>query len=144
MANLSFKMKKRWLLEPGRQNVLLVSRITEQNVRVQPEPTYDGVWMFRPIFLNILYQTIIHLEMDRLGYRGIKRVLGSIRVFRGGGGFIIVLNFAFDNDIHKQRLMRKLLGIEKIYQFDTFVTTLICLEIWYRPLYLIIYCLLKL
>lgn len=53
-----------------------LSRITEQHVRVQPEPTCNlGVWMFRPIFLNVLYQTIIHLEMDRLGYRGIKRVL---------------------------------------------------------------------
>lgn len=59
------------------------SRITEQNVRVKPEPTYNGVWMFRPIILNVLYQTIIHLEMDRLGYRGIKRVLGSKREMRG-------------------------------------------------------------
>lgn len=62
----------------------------------------------------------------------------------GGGGFIIVLNFVFYNDFHKQRLVGKLIGIEKICQFDTFVPMLINLEIWYRNIYLIIYCILKL
>lgn len=112
-----------------------LSRITEQNVRVQPEPTYDGVWMFRPNVLNVLYQSIIHLGMDRLGYRGIKRVL-RIDKRVGGEGLIIVLSFAFYNDFHKQRLMRKLIPIEKICQFDTFVPMLLNLEIWYRPIYI--------
>lgn len=94
-------------------------RITEKNVRVQPEPTSNGVWMFRPIFLNVLYQTIILLEMDRLGYRGIKRVF---RIDKGDGGG----------------------GGEKICQFYTFVPMLINLEIWYRTIYLIIYCILQL
>lgn len=56
----------------------------------------------------------------------------SPRIEKGDGRFIIVINFAFHNDFHKQRLMGKLLRRENICQFDTFVPKLINLEIWYR------------